>query len=321
MGIEKIGDRVRLFLGIKKLRRRRMPTRRRGTGILLQPWILLHTLHLLLARNVLQILEVVNMSTSTNKRFSRHAATISGRRPTTPSDPTQPQIARLTSGHTRLRIVVLVMSLMRLTLKKFGYREDHDRNYCFWVLAGVDADPSQCRRLPEAELWRIIKDQRRSERNRLILRKIHAGEPGDDELQRAASIALEEATTTHNRAIETSDNKRSQLKVQKMLGETWNDNLQHPLSPASFQSTGSNLSITERERNVYNTAKDLERPLPADSREGSRLKMSKKGGLRHFFGQRPPSELITSDLTTYFPDHPREEIDRTARLHCGDLLV
>ncbi|ESZ94999.1 Ste11 [Sclerotinia borealis F-4128] len=284
---------------------------------------------------------------SSNVSIPGSAATISGRRPTTPSDPTQPQIARIAGGHTRAnpsidgslmaslptnQDVIRVISskgvtkvvkvadcsscdeVMRLTLRKFGYREDHDRNYCFWVLAGVDPDPSQCRRLPEAELWRIIKDQKRAERNRLILRKIHAGEPGDEELQRAASIALEEATTTHNRAIETSDNKRSQLKVQKMLGETWNDNLQHPLSPASFQSAGSNLSITERERNVYNAAKDLERPLPADSRESSRQKAGKKGGLRHFFGQRPPSELITSDLTTYFPDHPREEIDRTARL-------
>ncbi|KAB8300286.1 hypothetical protein EYC80_000486 [Monilinia laxa] len=419
MGIEKIGDRVRLFLGIKKLRTKayaNQKKRNRDSFATLDTFA--HTPSSSGSPRPANS-GSRNISTSTNKRFSRQfdnfntfnaatavpenvskpasrpvspltnsegrpvrqqqqrygimspaesikreqaqgyfngsnnisipgsAATISGRRPTTPSDPTQPQIARLTGGHTRAvpsidgslmaslptnQDVIRVISskgvtkvvkvadcsscdeVMRLTLRKFGYREDHDRNYCFWVLAGVDPDPSQCRRLPEAELWRIIKDQRRAERNRLILRKIHAGEPGDDELQRAASIALEEATTTHNRAIETSDNKRSQLKVQKMLGETWNDNLQHPLSPASFQSTGSNLSITERERNVYNAAKDLERPLPADSREGLRLKVGKKGGLRHFFGQRPPSELITSDLTTYFPDHPREEIDRTARL-------
>ncbi|KAA8572453.1 hypothetical protein EYC84_003073 [Monilinia fructicola] len=401
MGIEKIGDRVRLFLGIKKLRTKayaNQKKRNRDSFATLDTFA--HTPSSSSPRPANSGSR--NMSTSTNKRFSRQfdnfntfnaataipenvskpasrpvspltnsegrpirqqqrygimspaesikreqaqgyfngsnsisipgsAATVSGRRPNTPSDPTQPQIARLTSGHTRAvpsidgslmaslptnQDVIRVISskgvtkvvkvadcsscdeVMRLTLRKFGYREDHDRNYCFWVLAGVDPDPSQCRRLPEAELWRIIKDQRRAERNRLILRKIHAGEPGDDELQRAASIALEEATTTHNRAIETSDNKRSQLKVQKMLGETWNDNLQHPLSPASFQSTGSNLSITERERVI----------------EGSRLKVGKKGGLRHFFGQRPPSELITSDLTTYFPDHPREEIDRTARL-------
>jgi len=415
MGIEKIGDRVRLFLGIKKLRTKayaNQKKRNRDSFAGLENFA--HTPSSSGSPRPQNSGSRTIPASSSNKRFSRQfdgfnpataipenvskppsrptspltasearqparqppprynvtsppetkreqaqgyfngqgnmpgsAATMNGRRPTTPSDSLQPQTARLATGHTRANAsvdgslmaslptnqdVIRVISskgvtkvvkvadcnscdeVMRLTLRKFGYREDHDRNYCFWVLAGVDPDPSQCRRLPEAELWRIIKDQRRAERNRLILRKIHAGEPGDEELQRAASIALEEATMTHNRAIETMDNKRSQQKVQKMLGESWNDNLLHPLSPASFQSTGSNLSITERERNVYNAAKDLERPLPVDSRDTARYRPGKKGGLRHFFGQRPPSELITSDLTTYFPDHPREEIDRTARL-------
>ena len=205
--------------------------------------------------------------------------------------------------------------VMRLTLRKFGYREDHDRNYCFYVLNGVDPDPSQCRRLPETDLWRIIKDTRRPERNRLILRKIHQGEPGEAELQRAASIAMEEAATSRRRLPEGMD-KRSQLKVQQVLGETFNDGPQHPLSPASFQSGTSAVSAGERERNVYNAAKDLERPPSMEQpRDTARPRPSgKKGVLRQFFGQRPPSELITSDLTTYFPDHPREEIDRTARL-------
>ena len=276
------------------------------------------------------------------------AATISGRRPGTPSDGQGPQTARIVNHHHQrgngsidgslmaqlpqnqdmirvissggLTKVVRIADchscdeVMRLTLRKFGYREDHDRNYCFYILTGVDPDPSQCRRLPEAELWRIIQDQKRPERNRLMLRKIHQGAPGEAELQRAAAIALEEAAASHSRALENVD-KRSQLKVQKVLGESWNDGLQHPLSPASFQSTGSNVSAGERERNVYNAAKDLERPPSGEQRrDTARHKPGKKGVLRQFFGQRPPSELITSDLTTYFPDHPREEIDRTARL-------
>ncbi|KAK0099891.1 ATP binding [Cadophora gregata] len=275
------------------------------------------------------------------------AATISGRRPGTPGDG-QPQTARLIHNHTRgngsidgslmaqlpqnqdiirvissggLTKVVRIVDcqscdeVMRLTLRKFGYREDHDRNYCFYVLNGVDPDPSQCRRLPEADLWRIIKDTRRPERNRLILRKIHQGEPGEAELQRAASIAMEETATNRSRLPEGMD-KRSQLKVQQVLGETFNDGPQHPLSPASFQSGTSAVSAGERERNVHNAAKDLERPPSMEQpRDTARPRPSgKKGVLRQFFGQRPPSELITSDLTTYFPDHPREEIDRTARL-------
>jgi len=94
---------------------------------------------------------------------------------------------------------------------------------------------------------------------------------------------------------------RSQLKVQKVLGEKWHAGLQQPLSPMSFQ---------DRERNVSNAAKDLERPRSGDSSRPHR----RQAELRQFGGLRPPSELIASDLTSYFPGHAREDIDRTARL-------
>ncbi len=189
--------------------------------------------------------------------------------------------------------------VMRVTLRKFALREDHERNYCFWILTGGHPDPGHCRRVGDSELWRIIKDQKRPERNRLILRRVPAGEPGLPEVERAAAIAQEEAQQTHTRADTVE--KRSQLKVQKVLGESW-DTLQPPLSPVSYQ---------DRERNVYNAARDLERPAPND---GSRDPPRRKGILRKFGTLRPPSELIASDLSTYFPDHAREDIDRTARL-------
>jgi mitogen-activated protein kinase kinase kinase len=187
--------------------------------------------------------------------------------------------------------------VMRVTLRKFNLREDHERNYCFWVLAGLEPDPKQCRRLGDTELWRVIKDQRRPERNRLILRRVPAGEPGMRELERAAQIAAEEAQQSHTRALESVD-KRSLPKIQKVLGEKW-ESAAPPLSPVSYQ---------DRERNVYNAARDLERPAPPTEARPRRKV------LRQFGGLRPPSELIASDLTTYFPDHAREDIDRTARL-------
>ncbi|KAL2259163.1 hypothetical protein VTK26DRAFT_7249 [Humicola hyalothermophila] len=191
--------------------------------------------------------------------------------------------------------------VMRVTLRKFALREDHERNYCFWVLNGVDPDPNQCRRLGDTELWRVIKDHTRPERNRLILRRVPAGEPGQAELERAAAIAMEEAAQSQHRAMENMD-KRSQLKAQKVLGESW-ETMQPPsLSPVSYQ---------DRERNVYNAARDLERPSPIET---ARAIPRRKGVLRQFGGLRPPSELIASDLTSYFPDHSREVIDRTARM-------
>ncbi|KAJ2983450.1 hypothetical protein NQ176_g692 [Zarea fungicola] len=191
--------------------------------------------------------------------------------------------------------------VMRVTLRKFSLREDHERNYCFWVLTGLDPDPRECRRLGDTELWRIIKDQRRPERNRLILRRVPAGEPGEAELQRAAAIALEEEQQKHTRALETVD-KRSQVKVQKLLGENWNEQLQQPLSPLLYH---------DRDRNYSAAMRELERPSPTTE---ARPQSKSSIGLRQFGGLRPPSELIASDLTSYFPDHPREDIDRTARL-------
>ncbi|KAH8821657.1 BcSTE11, mitogen-activated protein kinase [Xylogone sp. PMI_703] len=381
MGIEKIGDRVRLFLAIKKLRTkayanqkkrnrdsfagldaftpsssgsprplnssaRTMPTQpapKRSSSPLAASEV--RVVRGARGYGIVSPAETARREQAGyfNTSNPSSAGTASGRRPGTPSDTTQ--TARLAHQHNRGNAsidgslmaqlpqnqdVIRVISsngltkvvkiadcnscdeVMRVTLRKFGFREDHERNHCFYVLNGVDPDPAHCRRLSESELWRIIKDQKRPERNRLILRKIHAGEPTEAELQRAAAIAMEEAAVNHTRALEGVD-KRSQLKVQKVLGESWDNNLQHPLSPASF--TGSALSAGERERNVYNAAMDLERPAPAERRVNtSRAQKNKKGVLRQFFGQRPPSELITSDLTTYFPDHPREEIDRTARL-------
>jgi mitogen-activated protein kinase kinase kinase len=190
--------------------------------------------------------------------------------------------------------------VMRVTLRKFALREDHERNYCFWVLHGVDPDPNQCRRLGDTELWRVIKDHTRPERNRLILRRVPAGEPGQSELERAAAIAMEEAQQNHNRAMESMD-KRSQMKAQKVLGESWDTIQPPPLSPVSYE---------DRERNVYNAARDLER----GAIETARAVPRRKGVLRQFGGLRPPSELIASDLTSYFPDHSREAIDRTARM-------
>ncbi|KAK0630579.1 kinase-like domain-containing protein [Bombardia bombarda] len=368
MGIDKIGDRVRLFLGIKKLRTKTYANQKKRNRDSFGGLDIQYTPSSASPRP----LNPSSRALPTNKRYS-HQYDLSAvdtlrptSRPTSPlpssdlraaarqrygppqgysSQPTptassrfpmsqaEAHSGRLVTTHTRNNSsmdgslmaalpqgqdVIRVIStggvtkvvkiadrktceeVMRVTLKKFGLREDHERNYCFWVLTGVDPDPSQCRRLGDTELWRVIKDHNRPERNRLILKRVPAGEPGQAELERAAAIAMEEAQQIHSRALESVD-KRSQAKLQNILGESW-ENIQPPLSPVSYQ---------DRERNVLNAARDLERPLPA---EAPRATPRRKGVLRQFGGLRPPSELIASDLTSYFPDHSREAIDRTARL-------
>ncbi|ORY59236.1 uncharacterized protein BCR38DRAFT_412939 [Pseudomassariella vexata] len=382
MGIDKVGDRVRLFLGIKKLRTKAYANQKKRNRDSLGGLDIQYTPSTGSPRPPHSGSRAMPTPPQ-NKRYSRQIDMASygmssamdigkSSRPSSPlpsadlrairqrypnqlymsnatpnssagrlpgSSPEQSQSGRLVMTHTRNQSsmdgslmaalpqgqdVIRVIStggvtkvvkiagcstceeVTRVTLRKFALREDHDRNYCFWVLAGVDPDPQQCRRLGDTELWRIIKDQKRPERNRLILRRVPSGEPGESELQRAAAIAMEEAQQNHARALENVQDKRSQMKVQKLMGESWDGDLQQPLSPISYQ---------DRERNLINAAKDLERPASNEMRQSpTQSPRARKGLLRPFGGLRPPSELITSDLTSYFPDHPREDIDRTARL-------
>ncbi|KAL1838020.1 hypothetical protein VTJ49DRAFT_3143 [Mycothermus thermophilus] len=372
MGVEKVGDRVRLFLGIKKLRTKTYASQRRrnresiaGLDSLYGPTSQSSSSPRPAAGRGLP-------PTPNNKRYSRQYdmssavpapdTSKSSSRPSSPlssaeyrsrqryaqpqqqqqyatqttpgsarfplSPPEQPHSGRLhqrnqssmdgslmaalppgqdvirvisTGGVTKVVKIAdcnTCEEVMRVTLRKFALREDHERNYCFWVLNGVEPDPNQCRRLGDTELWRVIKDHTRPERNRLILRRVPAGEPGQAELERAAAIAMEEVQQSHTRALE-SMGQRSQLKAQKLLGESW-ETIQQP--PRHKPPTVTVTQERERGRAAHS---------PVESRPAVRRN---KGTLRQFGGLRPPSELIASDLTSYFPDHSREAIDRTARL-------
>ncbi|KKY24489.1 putative map kinase kinase kinase ste11 [Phaeomoniella chlamydospora] len=188
--------------------------------------------------------------------------------------------------------------VMLTVLKKLGLPETHYKNYCFYVLDGLDPQPSNCRRVSDSELMKI-SEGKRSERNRLILRKINDGDPELEEVKRAAQFAVDESLTLHNTAL-GSNSMRNQLKLQKLTGEPWH-NITQPMSPAS---------VMDRNRNIMTTADELERPETANSKTGQ----ASSSKLRSFFGARPPSEMIMHDMTSYFPSHQREDIERTMRL-------
>ncbi|KIW17345.1 hypothetical protein PV08_04537 [Exophiala spinifera] len=185
-------------------------------------------------------------------------------------------------------------------LKKLLLPETHFRNYCFYLLTGLDPDPSACRRIPDSELMKICSDSNRTERNRLILRKINDGPPDLDELRKAAKIANDEQQILHNNALQ-SNNMRNQIKLQKLTGESWH-HIQTPISP---------VTTTDRNRNIMATADDYERQ---EAQQHHRNTSSQNTKLRSFFGARPPSEMIVQELTTYFPAHQREDIEKTMRM-------
>lgn len=189
-------------------------------------------------------------------------------------------------------------------LRKLNLPENQSRNYCFWNLDGTGQDLSNTHRLTDVELMRFCSDPfDKNERGRLILRKRHAGEPDEEELRKASSIAMEEQNEMHANAV-ASNNPRSQLKVQKLTGESWSD-VSYPLSPATFQAAPlGTRGAFARDRSGSQGWGDP--PQRSDSRAKPKIK--------EFLGGRPPSEMISQELTTYFPDHQKETIERTVRM-------
>ncbi|KAF2428754.1 Pkinase-domain-containing protein [Tothia fuscella] len=192
-----------------------------------------------------------------------------------------------------------VDEIMLKTLRKGNLNENHIKNYCFHVLDGTEPNSALCRRINESEVSRICSDRNRLERNRLILRKIHMGEPDEEQLKTAASIATQiQLQQSQNIVIPSS--ARSQEKIRQLTGE--------PLQPVSYPLSPS--SAKERQRQIYSEEQEK-------LREGSLRSSSASARARRIkdhFGGRPPSELIASDLSTYFPDFQKEEIDKTVRM-------
>ncbi|KAK5005139.1 hypothetical protein LTR28_008079 [Elasticomyces elasticus] len=186
------------------------------------------------------------------------------------------------------------------TLKKGLLNEAHYKSYCFYVLDGVEPDPTFCRRIGDAELVRLCNDRNRNERGRLILRKIHAGEPEGEQLRVAAKIAEKQRPSPPAIEVQQPNKTRSQLKIEKLTGEPL-PAVSYPMSPAA---------LAERERANYFTSPAVERGREAVVGTGQRHRTP----LKEWHGTRPPTELITADLTSYFPDVEKEEMDKTLRM-------
>ena len=188
--------------------------------------------------------------------------------------------------------------IIRATLRKGALNENHFRSYCFWVLDGTDPNPAYCRRLGEAELCKLCSDGVRSERGRLILRKIHAGEPEGEQLRTAARI--KEQQLPEPPAIEVQQPAKAKSKIERLTGEPLAA-VSYPMSPASQQQRDDYFGSLEES--------SISRNASHASTASARARK-----LKDFYGARPPTELITQDLQSYFPEVNKEEMDRTVRM-------
>ena len=170
-------------------------------------------------------------------------------------------------------------------LKKLQLPEHQYRNYCFYVLDGLDPEPTNCRRLSDSELMEVCENYHRAERGRLILRMTHAGMPDLDELRRASQLALDESQITHSNALHGS-NMRNQMKIKQLTGEDW-QKIARPRSKSP--GSGRNGRGSSSDRNASSK-------------------------LQSFFGARPPSEMIIHEIKSYFPRHHQKDIEKTMRM-------
>ena len=240
-----------------------------------------------------------------------------GLRPGTPSrqnPATDSTVGKLPVGSAVIRVIYgggqtkvldiksckTLEDIFACVLRKLSLPENQARNYCFWNLDGSGQDLNNTHRLSDNEMLRLCTEPYdKNERGRLILRKRHAGEPDEEELRKASSIAMEEQNEMHANAL-SANKTRSKAKVQQLTGESWND-VSYPLSPATFQGA------RPRDRSGSAASQGWgDTPARSDSQSKPKIK--------EFLGGRPPSELISQELTTYFPDHQKETIERTVRM-------
>ena len=253
------------------------------------------------------------------------AKTPSGRRPATPSRQnmaTDSTVGKLPPHSPVIRIIwnngqtkVLDIKncntaeeIFHNVLKKLGVQERYSKNYCFYTLDASEHGAAICRRLSDNELVRICKDHEGNDRNRLILRKLHEGAPEAEDLRKATAIYNEENNEAHMVNM-ASNGMGTKSKVAQRLGEPW-ENVDYPPSPDPGQYSRNVGQSSDRDRSNGNGAdQGWDTPeQPGVTRRAPKPK------IKEFLGGRPPSELISQELTTYFPDHRKETIERAVRM-------
>ncbi|EMR11120.1 hypothetical protein PNEG_00717 [Pneumocystis murina B123] len=167
-------------------------------------------------------------------------------------------------------------AILSKALKKFNIIEDPSE----WRVFITNEDGSfEC--ISNDTLLTISRQLSRPERERLILKR--KSDPLTlEEFRKSQTIAREQQDAIYHTAVmaKTSGNLR---KLETFFGEKLT-----PTFTSSFTTP-------------------LPSPLPKDNKYGN-IKH-----IRNFFGQRPPSELINSNLAEYFPGHEKKVLEQTIK--------
>lgn len=169
--------------------------------------------------------------------------------------------------------------IMGKVLHKFGIDESNADSYCIFVGSSTNGE---ARALSDVELIEICRSADRPEKERLILRKRHMY-PTHEEFKRKGTI------NANRRGFRKDDDQ--QQKPHSPLHNNWN-------------SSSSTLNRPDYYANRVSQVGSLR-----SNTTSSHSSSTRGQGRRRFFGERPPSEIISSNLQSFFPNHNREVLE------------
>lgn len=168
-------------------------------------------------------------------------------------------------------------AIMAKVLHKFGIDEANADSYCIFVGSSTNGE---ARALSDQELIDICRSTDRPEKERLILRKRHLY-PTHEEFKRKGTI---------------NNARRQYQKDEKPSSPLYNGGW------SVKSSTSLNRPDYLSNRNSHAGSIRSQNTTVLSSSNSTR-------GRRRFFGERPPSEIISSNLQSFFPNHNREILE------------
>ena len=176
---------------------------------------------------------------------------------------------RIVNVHTAIE----AKAIMAKVLHKFGMDESSADSYCIFVGSSTNGE---ARALSDQELMDICRSTDRPEKERLILRKRHMY-PTHEEFKRKGTI------NANRRFVGKEENKPSS-----------------PLYNSGWSTQQSSTNLTSN-RNSHAASLRSQNTTSRSNTNGGRG--------RRFFGERPPSEIISSNLQSFFPNHNRQVLE------------
>ncbi|KAG2224411.1 hypothetical protein INT45_002950 [Circinella minor] len=197
-------------------------------------------------------------------------------------------------------------AIMAKVLHKFGIDECNADRYCIFVGSSTNGE---ARALLDTELTEICRSADRPEKERLILRKRHQY-PTHEEFKRKGT-----PTYKQHPAYTTSPITATPLSTTTANGFP-DKQMTLDIITGSPVASDSNFSMDNNNNtNSNNDDNDNYKRLSVidDSRLSLRpqqkQEQQQQARVRRFFGERPPSEVISSNLPSFFPNHKREVLE------------